>query len=212
MHDFSGKTVVITGGSRGIGHALVMAFLQAGATVVPLSTKDGDLSITEERDGLLFDRVDILVNCAGISIIKPALDLTVAEFEKILTVNLTAVFDLSCRAVRLGCKRIINIGSVSGRNGSRNISAYCASKHALVGLTKCLADEWGPRGVTVNCVSPGFIQTDMLKIDEKNIGRIPLGRVGLPEEVAPMVLLLASDEASYMTGGDYLVDGGWVAR
>lgn len=212
MYGFSGKTVVVTGGSRGIGKAIYWAFKGAWADVISISTKDADLSITEQREGLLNGKVDILVNNAGISIIKPALDFTIAEFEKILTVNLTAVFDLSCQAVRLGCKRIINIGSVSGRNGARNISAYCASKHALVGLTKCLADEWAHLGVTVNCVSPGFIQTDMLKVDQTNIGRVPLGRVGLPEEVVPMVMLLASEDGKYMTGGDYLVDGGWCGR
>jgi NAD(P)-dependent dehydrogenase (short-subunit alcohol dehydrogenase family) len=78
--------------------------------------------------------------------------------------------------------------------------------------TKCASNEWADRGVTVNCISPGFIQTDMLKIDAVNIGRIPVGRVGTPEEVVPLMLLLASEDGSYMTGGDYLVDGGWCGR
>lgn len=212
MQDFSNKSVVVTGGSRGIGAAIVQAFRDAGADVWSVSRKTCDLSQPNEREGLITGKVDILVNCAGISVIKPALELSPVEFREIVTVNLIAVFDLSCQAVKHGCTRIINIGSVSGRNGARNISAYCASKHGLVGLTKCLADEWGPMGVTVNCVSPGFIQTQMLSVNAENIGRIPLGRVGLPEEVVPMVMLLASEDGKYMTGGDYLVDGGWCGR
>jgi NAD(P)-dependent dehydrogenase (short-subunit alcohol dehydrogenase family) len=170
-----------------------------------------DLSIPSERVDII-PRCDILINNAGIYVIKSALDLSLEDWGRIMEVNLTAAFDLSCQAMRMGCKRIINISSISGHNGSRNISAYCASKHALIGLTKCLSNEWADRGITVNCISPGFIQTDMLKIDVTNIGRIPVGRVGLPEEVVPLMLLLASDEGSYMTGADYLVDGGWCGR
>jgi NAD(P)-dependent dehydrogenase (short-subunit alcohol dehydrogenase family) len=156
--------------------------------------------------------VDVLINNAGISYLRPALELTDAERDQIWQVNYFAAVDLACQAIRCGCKRIINVASVSARNGARNISEYAASKAALVQWTKCASNEWADRGVTVNCISPGFIHTDMLKIDAVNIGRIPVGRVGTPEEVVPLMLLLASEDGSYMTGADYLVDGGWCGR
>jgi 2-deoxy-D-gluconate 3-dehydrogenase len=116
--------------------------------------------------------------------------------------------------VRLGCKRIINIASISAFNGARNIVGYAATKHAMVGMTKCLSNEWAPLGVTVNNIAPGFIQTDMLQLADPTtiIGRIPVGRIGEPQDVAGAMLFLASDESSYITGSTIMVDGGWSGR
>lgn len=227
MGRFDGKVVVVTGGRRGIGRAFALALRDAGAVVMTIAQSPdrgdlpvdigymmADLSDRTERNGLLerIGRVDILINNAGISYIRPALDILDVDRDKIWQVNYFAAVDLACQSIRLGCKRIISIASVSARNGARNISEYSASKAALVQWTKCVSNEWADRGITVNCISPGFIQTDMLKIDAVNIGRIPVGRVGTPEEIVPLMLLLASDDGKYMTGADYLVDGGWCGR
>lgn len=225
MYDFSGKTAIVTGGRRGIGRAIALALHEAGARVSVISKSfdrgglpadivymSADLSRSNRRY-LLMQKMglpDILINNAGVGYLHPALDFPEAERERIWQVNYHAAVDLACQAVRLGCKRIINIASISARNGARNISEYAASKAALVQWTKCASNEWAPQGVTVNCISPGFIQTDMLRIDAVNIGRIPVGRVGTPEEVAQFVMGVLQND--YITGADLLIDGGWCGR
>lgn len=227
MGRFDGKLAVVTGGRGGIGRACALALREAGATVAVIAkSKDrgdlpldgiayiqADLSRQSDRMNLIpykFMKVDILVNNAGISYLHPALEYPEDERREVWEVNYHAAVDLACQAVRLGCKRIINIASISGRNGARNISEYAASKAALIQWTKCASNEWAPQGVTVNCISPGFIQTDMLVINKENIGRIPVGRVGTPEEVARFVMDVLQNE--YITGADLLIDGGFCGR
>lgn len=230
------KVAVVTGGRRGIGRACALALKDAGYRVVVVAQsptkgdmpKDidyvrADLSSRENRRGLMSDITelvgppDVLVNNAGIAHSYSAMDYPLGEWEDILEVNLTAPFDLARQAVHLGAKRIINIASISAFNGARNISGYAASKHALIGLTKCLSNEWAPLGVTVNNIAPGFIQTDMLTFkDEQHmnniIGRIPAGRIGTPQDVVGALLFLVSDAAQYVTGTTIVVDGGWLGR
>jgi 2-deoxy-D-gluconate 3-dehydrogenase len=229
-----GKVAVVTGGRRGIGRAFALALREEGAKVIVVAksadrgdlpddivyTGKTDLAQSNDRKDLIasitcdFGKPDILINNAAISHSYSALDYPASEWNKILEVNLTAVFDLACQAVRMGCKRIINIASISAFNGARNIVGYAATKHAIIGMTKCLSNEWAPLGVTVNNIAPGFIQTDLLQLaDPKTIiGRIPVGRIGEPQDVVGAMLFLASDESSYITGSTIMVDGGWLGR
>lgn len=229
-----GKVAVVTGGRRGIGRAFALALRDAGVKVVAVarSADRGDLpedivyagNIDLARPGDRKDLIasvtrdcgapDILINNAAITQSYPALEYPVEEWDRILAVNVTAVFDLSCQAVRLGCKRVINIASIQAFNGARNISGYAVTKHALIGMTKCLSNEWAPLGVTVNNIAPGFIQTDMLKLSDPGavLGRIPVGRIGQPKDVTGAMLFLASEESDYVTGSTIMADGGWLGR
>lgn len=232
--NLNGKVAVVTGGRRGIGRAFSLALRDAGAKVVVVAKSadrgdlpddivyEGktDLSRSGEREKLIdlitsgCGKPDILINNAAISHPYSALDYPADEWNNILEINLTAVFDLSCQAVRLGCKRIINIASISAFNGARNIVGYAVTKHAMIGMTKCLSNEWAPLGVTVNNIAPGFIRTDMLQLSDPKtvVGRIPVGRIGDPQDVVGAMLFLASDESSYVTGSTIMVDGGWLGR
>jgi 2-deoxy-D-gluconate 3-dehydrogenase len=232
--DLKGRVAVVTGGRRGIGQAFALALVEAGAKVVVIARSmdrgdlpeavsyvgGTDLARSADRADLLqsitshHGKLDILINNAGISHPYSALDYPINEWEKILSVNLTAVFDLSRQSVRLGCKRIINIASISAFNGARNIIGYAVTKHAMLGMTKCMSNEWAPLGVTVNNIAPGFIQTDMLSLNDPQtiVGRIPAGRIGVPQDVTGAMLFLASDASAYITGTTIVVDGGWLGR
>jgi len=232
--NIKGKVAVVTGGRRGIGRAFALALRDAGLKVVVIA-KSGDsgdlpediiyvgnidLSKRKDRENLLFSisrdcgTPDILINNAGITQSSSALDCPFDEWDKIMELNLTAVFDLSCQAVRLGCKRIINMASIQAFNGARNISAYAVTKHGIIGMAKCLSNEWAPLGVTVNNIAPGFIQTDMLQLADPDaiIGRIPVGRLGTPKDLVGAMLFLASEESDYVTGSTIMVEGGWLGR
>ena len=158
--------------------------------------------------------LDILINNAGITQSYPAIDYPLDQWDEIIAVNLTAPFDLSCQAVKQGCKRIINIASIQAFNGARNISGYAVTKHGIIGMTKCLSNEWASLGVTVNNIAPGFIKTDMLELADPStiIGRIPVGRLGEPNDLLGAMLFLVSDESRYVTGSTIMVDGGWLGR
>lgn len=164
-----------------------------------------------------FGRLDILVNNAGIALDQILLRIKPEELEKTLSVNVGGVLWCSKAAMRLMIRkrqgRIINLSSVVGETGNPGQAVYSASKAGILGLTKTLAREYASRGVTVNAVAPGFIETDMTaglpeKVKEEAIGQTPLGRIGTPEEVAAAVLFLASDEAGYITGQVIRVNGG----
>jgi NAD(P)-dependent dehydrogenase (short-subunit alcohol dehydrogenase family) len=168
-------------------------------------------------------RPTILVNNAGIGTNHDALEATEEEWDEILDVNLKGLF-FACQAagrhmVERGYGRIVNIGSQAGHVGIRRNAAYCASKGGVELLTKVLALEWGPSGVTVNTVAPGFIRTaanaeqlDRPEFVEEVIARVPVARVGTPRDVTAAVLLLVSPAASFVNGTSILVDGGWTAQ
>jgi len=234
MLTLANKHAVVTGGRRGIGFSLAMALHEHGAEVTVVSKSDNagdlpkgiryvraDLGESQDRHGLIerCGEVDILINNAGIVHDYPAIAYPDVEWAKMLEVNLTAVFDLSCQAVRKGCKRIIQIASLSAFTGARNIVGYTTAKHGLIGMTKCLSNEWAPLGVTVNNIAPGLIKTDMIqnltndpKRSAEIMGRIPVGRFGNPHDIVGAMLFLASETSGYVTGSTIVVDGGWLGR
>ena len=169
-----------------------------------------------------FGRIDVLVNNAGIQIAKPALEVTEDDWDKVLDTNLKGAFfcaqSVGRQMVKQKSGRIINIASQNGIVGYMKRAAYCSAKAGLVNLTRVLAIEWAEYGINVNAVGPTFIRTALTAqtfadkaIADDLIGRIPLGRIGEPEEVIGAVVFLASDSASLVTGHTLLVDGGWTA-
>ncbi|KYO66778.1 3-oxoacyl-[acyl-carrier-protein] reductase [Thermovenabulum gondwanense] len=183
-----------------------------------------DVSKIKEAEELIeevykkFNNIDILVNNAGITKDTLFLRMTEEDFDKVLDTNLKGTFNVTKAAVKYMVKkrfgRIINISSIVGIYGNAGQVNYAAAKAGIIGFTKSLAKELGSRGITVNAVAPGFIKTDMTtpiiekETEEKIIERIPLKRIGLPEDVANLVAFLASDEASYITGQVIAIDGG----
>lgn len=172
-----------------------------------------------------FGRIDILVNNAGIAQFKPFLELTEEDWDRTLDINLKGYFLCAQAAAKEMVKQksgvIINIASVAmGQQGVGfpNLVHYCASKGGIVGMTEALAVELAPYNIRVNTISPGMIETPMIdpvkkdpKMMEALLTRVPMHRVGQPEEVSNLVLFLASDESSYMTGSTVVIDGGWLA-
>lgn len=242
------KKALVTGGSRGLGRAFVLALLGAGADVAAVcrqSTCDdlaeqaarlgrrvvsfqADLAEPQQRAGLVqraaesLGGLDILVNNAGITHRQAAIDFPAEQWSRILEVNLTAVFDLSQQAARLMWDRggrIINVASMMSYLAGWTIPAYTASKAGIAGLTRALANEWAPRGITVNAIAPGYFKTDVtrpLMQDPKRypeiLAHIPMNRWGEPEELSGALLLLASDAGRYITGQLIAVDGGYLVR
>jgi 3-oxoacyl-[acyl-carrier protein] reductase len=230
-----GKVAVVTGASRGIGHAIAEELAKHGAKVVGTATsaegaarvpgigKVLDVKNIPQMDAFIEDvqktvgDIAILVNNAGITKDNLALRLKDADWDDVIDTNMKAVFRLS-RAVMRGMMkarwgRIINITSVVGASGNAGQANYAAAKAGVVGMTKSLARELGSRNITVNCVAPGFIDTDMtraLSEEHKNalLAQIPLGRLGAGADIAAAVAYLASPAAGYVTGTVLHVNGG----
>jgi 3-oxoacyl-[acyl-carrier protein] reductase len=233
-----GKLALVTGASRGIGRAIALELLKQGAKVVGTATSDdGAKAIADaglvgrvlnvrdaaQTDAMLaelqkeFGDIAVLVNNAGITRDNLALRMKDGDWDEVMETNLKSVFRLS-RAVMRGMMkarwgRIINITSVVGASGNPGQANYAAAKAGIVGLSKSLARELGSRNITVNCVAPGFIDTDMTRaLPEAQKGallaQIPLGRLGLPEDIAAAVAYLASPAAGYVTGAVLHVNGG----
>lgn len=241
MFDLTGKSALVTGASGGIGADIARVLHAAGATVglsgtrvEPLEALAAELgsrahvlpcnlSNPEDVEGLVkrateaMGAVDILVNNAGITRDGLAMRMSDDDWQSVIDVNLTAAFRLCRAAIRGMMKarwgRIINISSVVGRAGNAGQANYAASKGGLVALSKSLAEEVASRGITVNCVAPGFIETAMTeKLNDAQratiLASVPAGRMGTPQEIAAAVLYLASQEASYVTGATLHVNGG----
>ena len=241
--DTAGQVALVTGATRGIGRAVALALAQRGMTVVGTATSESGaaaisdylaafpgskgvvLNVTDAAavDGLIDQLVkdhgglQVLVNNAGITRDTLSMRMKDDDWDAVMDTNLKAVFRLSRTVMRPMMKqrygRIVNITSVVGAAGNPGQANYAASKAAVAGLSRVLAKELGSRGITVNCVAPGFIDTDMtrsLNEDQRAalVNQIPLGHLGRPEDVAEAVAFLASPQAAYITGTELHVNGG----
>jgi 3-oxoacyl-[acyl-carrier protein] reductase len=241
MFDLSGKTALVTGASGGIGGAIARALHRQGAAVLLAGTRQAaleglaselgertrvhvaDLADPAAPDALVKDaeaalgKLDILVNNAGLTRDGLAVRMKDEDWQKVLDVDLTAGFRLARAAMRGMMRRrfgrIIGISSVVGVVGNPGQANYAAAKAGMIGLSKALAAEVATRGITVNCIAPGFIasaMTDALTPEQKDriAGAIPMGRLGTPEDVGASVVFLASDQAGYITGQTIHFNGG----
>jgi 3-oxoacyl-[acyl-carrier protein] reductase len=245
MTQFTDKVAVVTGGSRGIGRAIALAFGRQGARVAVTCTRQreaaeevvaalqqvggsaqvfqfdvADYTATTAAFAEIvntFGRVDILVSNAGVRRDQLLVRMQPEEWDTVIHTNLSGTFHCARAAARTMLRqrwgRIIVITSVVGLTGNAGQTNYAASKAGLIGLTKALAKELGPRGITVNAVAPGFIETDMTRTlsdtqRQALLQHVPLGSLGTPDDVAACVLFLASDEARYITGEVVSVSGG----
>ena len=233
------KTIIVTGGSRGIGASIVCKFAKEGNRVILNYNKSKDEAEKIKQkfpDNIIlykadvskfneikemceycvseFGKVDVLVNNAGISQIKPFADITEEDWDNIMNVNLKGVYNCTKGVIdnmihnKQG--KIINISSIWGEVGGSCETHYSASKAGIIGFTKALAKEMGLSNIQVNCVSPGIIDTDMNSMhDLEELKKdVPLNKIGTPEDVANVVYFLASDEANYITGQVVSVNGG----
>jgi gluconate 5-dehydrogenase len=249
MFDLTGRTALVTGSSRGLGRAMAEGLARAGASIIVNGTRSDSVhvAVAEMRatgftaEGLAFDvtdeaailrafadldargvAVDILVNNAGIQLRKPMVDLSTAEWQRIIDTNLTSAFVIGREAGRRMVARkhgkIINIGSLTSDLARATVAPYTVSKGGIKMLTRAMAAEWAEHGVQANAIGPGYMLTDMNQalIDNPAFdawvkGRAPARRWGLPEELAGVAVFLASPAANYINGQILYVDGGFSA-
>ncbi len=248
MFSLRGKTALVTGGATGIGQAMALTLAEAGAQVaftshtsppdetlsqlktfaVPFLHLPCDLQTVPARDLLEqvehhLGPVDILVNNAGIIRRQEADQYSEEDWNEVVNTNLNTVWKISQAAGRSmlqrGSGKIITVASLLSFQGGIRVPAYTASKHAVMGLTRALANEWASRGVNVNAIAPGYIEThntQPLRTDPKRkeaiLERIPAGRWGTPSDLSGATLFLASAASDYVHGHTLVVDGGWLAR
>lgn len=247
--NLKGRVALVTGASRGLGQAMALGLAEAGADIACVSRQGDDgetrarveglgrrflglranLANPGERVGIVarlveqLGQLDILVNNAGSGTRHPPEAYPMEEWRELIEVHLHAAFDLSQQAAQhmlpRGKGKIINIGSVMCYEAGLNIPAYAAAKHGIAGLTKSLAVGWSSKGINVNCIAPGYFETDMATSLKNHpvrgpqiLERIPMGRWGNPAELAGLCVYLASDACQYMHGSVIPIDGGWLAR
>ncbi|MCV2866522.1 SDR family oxidoreductase [Albidovulum sediminicola] len=249
--DLTGRKALVTGGATGIGEGIALALAEAGADValtyrshqpegtlkairamgrkaaaVQVDFVDMDEAAAEQVMRFASDALgglDILVNNAGIIHREASVDMPLADWRRVLSVNLDSVWLLSQAAgrhmVAQGSGKIVIVSSVLGSQGGLRVPAYASSKHAVVGLTRALCNEWAGLGINVNAIAPGYTATDntqALRDDPDRsralLERIPAGRFAEPREIAAAAVFLASDAAAYCHGSVVTVDGGWLAR
>jgi 2-deoxy-D-gluconate 3-dehydrogenase len=247
--DLTGRKALVTGANTGIGQGIALALAQAGATVVAAGRSGMDETLSQitaaggtvyalkadlQQHGIatrvitkaaeLAGPLDILVNNAGIIRRADALEFSEKDWDEVMNVNLKATFFL-CQAFARAAltegrgARIVNIASLLSFQGGIRVASYTASKSGLAGLTKLLACEWAAKGINVNAIAPGYVEsnnTEALRADpDRNaaiLGRIPAGRWGRPSDIGGAAVFLASDAAAYVHGTVIPVDGGWLAR
>ena len=240
MISFKNKNILITGASGGIGNELVKKFVSLGGNVLGTGTKAEKLDLIKKKypnvrvkrfdisDHLKIEEfidnitlelggLDILINNAGTNVDNLSLRMKDEEWKKVININLTSTFLLTKHSIKKMLKnkfgRVVNITSVVGHTGNLGQSNYAASKAGIIGMSKSLAIEYAKKNITINCVSPGFIVSDMtMNIAEKVklylTSRIPMGKLGTGEDVSNCVAFLSSDQASYVTGETLHVNGG----
>lgn len=249
MFDIKDKVAIVTGANTGLGQAICVAYVKAGAKVLGVARRScaetkakidaiggifnectADLSSTTPIDNIiktaidLYGTVDILVNNAGIIKRADAVDVTEEDWDSVINVNQKVVFFLSqafAKVVFAQNKKgkIINIASMLSYQGGIRVPAYCASKSAVIGFTRSLCNEWASKGINVNGIAPGYMETnntEQIRSDSKRndaiLERIPQGRWGRPEDIAGAAIFLASEASDYINGFTIAVDGGWLAR
>lgn len=247
--NLTGKVAVVTGANTGLGQGMCIALAQAGAKVAGVARRScaetaelvkstggefleiiADLSSTEPVERILketldaYGRADILVNNAGIIIREDAIDYREEDWDKVIMTNQKVVFFLCQTFARQYIKqgeggKIVNVASMLSYQGGIRVPAYTASKSAILGLTRALANEWAKYNINVNAIAPGYMATNntqQLRNDEQRSGeileRIPAGRWGTPEDMMGTVVFLSSAAAEYVNGFTIAVDGGWLAR
>ena len=247
--NLAGKVAIVTGASRGLGAGMAIGLAEAGADLVVVASSarlqetvdkikalgrrclgiQADLAdtkiIPQIVDATLkeYGRIDILINCAGIIRRAPAIEFSEKDWDDVIQINQKATFFLCQAAAKEMVKqkkgKIINIASLLSFQGGIIVPSYTASKSAVAGLTKALANEWAPLGINVNAIAPGYMATEMTEALQKSadrapaiLARIPAGRWGTPEDMKGLAVFLASDAAEYLQGQVIAVDGGWLGR
>lgn len=249
MFDIKDKVAIVTGANTGLGQAICVAYAKAGAKVLGVARRScaetkakidaiggifnectADLSSTTPIDNIiktaidLYSTVDILVNNAGIIKRADAVDVTEEDWDSVINVNQKVVFFLSQAFAKVVFSqnkkgKIINIASMLSYQGGIRVPAYCASKSAVIGFTRSLCNEWASKGINVNGIAPGYMETnntEQIRSDSKRndaiLERIPQGRWGRPDDIAGAAIFLASAASDYINGFTIAVDGGWLAR